>query len=87
MVRWTMFGLDILYGYWLMWQIRLNVALFILSPYCHNDESQMTHVYLYMTMTLFSIHVMSSLRKVARHPYTTRASLLNISIRSAIDDP
>ena len=87
MARWTIFGLNILYGYWLTWQLRLNVALFLLYPYCHSDELQMTHESLYMTMMLFSIHMMSSLRKAARHPYTTQAPLLNISIRSAIYDP
>ena len=87
MVRWTIFGLHILYEYWLTWYANLIFALLSFYAYCYHDETKTVHAYLYMTMMLSSVYIASSVKKVVIHSHTTPASLLAHSIKAAIDNP
>ncbi len=87
MARWTMFGLHILYKYWLNWYSSLIVALLLLRAFDLRDDTKITDAYLYMTMMLSSVYIVSSLKKRAIHSNTTQGSLLDNSIRSEVYDP
>jgi len=83
MARWTIFGLHILYEYWLNWCFSLIVALLLSHAFDLREDTKITDVYLYMTMMLSSVYVVLSLEKVVIRSHTTQASFVDNSIRPA----
>jgi hypothetical protein len=87
MARWTMFGLHILYEYWLNWYSSLIVALLLLRALDLHDDTEITDVCFYVTMMLSSVYIVSSLKKRVIHSKTTEVSLLDNNIKWEVDDP